>query len=71
MKVEPGAVSAPHAHADEIEQIYMLEGQFSDGEASYGPGDFVIRAPGAIHHTACENGALMLLTYSKPAGARA
>lgn len=71
MKVEPGAVSAPHSHADEIEQIYMLEGHFSDGEASYGPGDFVIRAPGASHFTTCDDGALMLLTYSKPAGARA
>lgn len=68
MKSDPGASSTLHAH-DEIEQIYVLEGTFSDAEASYGPGDFVIRAPGADHLTACEAGSLSLVIYSRPAGA--
>jgi anti-sigma factor ChrR (cupin superfamily) len=70
MKSDPGASSALHSH-DEIEQIYVLEGTFRDGEASYGPGDFVIRAPGAAHLTTCENGSLSLVIYSRPAGSLA
>jgi len=70
MKSEPGARSALHNHPGEIEQIYVLEGQFADGEASYGPGDYVIRAPGAPHLTTGGEGALMLVIYSRPTGAR-
>lgn len=70
MKSDPGASSALHAH-DEIEQIYVLEGSFSDAEATYGPGDFVIRAPGAPHLTACEHGSLSLVMYNPHARSRA
>jgi anti-sigma factor ChrR (cupin superfamily) len=68
VKSDPGASSTLHSH-DEIEQIYVLEGGFSDGETSYGPGDFVIRAVGAPHLTTCEKGSLSLVIYSRPAGA--
>ncbi|WP_417516474.1 cupin domain-containing protein [Minwuia sp.] len=63
MKVEPGAYSPPHAH-EELEQFLVIEGQFSDGEVTYGPGDFAIRAPGAIHEASSESGALVVLFYS-------
>ena len=63
MKVEPGAWSPPHAHA-EIEQIYVLEGSFYDQETTYGPGDYVVRAAGAEHTAGSESGALVLLFYS-------
>ena len=63
MKVEPGAYSPPHTH-EELEQIYMLEGEFSDGSNTYHEGDFLIRAPGVEHEASSENGALMLLIYS-------
>lgn len=71
MKSDPGAVSALHSHADEIEQIYVLEGSFADGDNRYGPGDFVVRAPGAPHLTTCENGSLSLVIYSRAAGVQA
>lgn len=67
MRSLPGASSTLHSH-DEIEQIYVLEGTFSDGEATYGPGDFVIRAPGAEHLTVCEEGSLSLVIYTPVAG---
>jgi len=63
MKVDPGAYSPPHAH-DELEQIFMLEGEFSDQECTYKAGDYAVRAPGAMHTASSENGALMLLIYS-------
>lgn len=70
MKSEPGAASTLHSH-DEIEQIYVLEGSFSDGEGSYHPGDFIVRAVGAPHLTTCAEGSLSLVIYSRPAGASA
>lgn len=63
MKSDPGACSELHSH-DEIEQIYVLEGTFSDAECTYGPCDFVIRAAGAPHLTACAEGSLALVIYS-------
>ena len=66
MKSDPGASSALHSH-DEIEQIYVLEGSFSDAENTYGPGDFVVRAAGALHLTGCAEGSLSLVIYSPDA----
>lgn len=66
MKSDPGASSALHSH-DEIEQIYVLEGSFSDAEGTYGPGDYIIRAAGAPHLTSCEHGSLSLVIYSRDA----
>lgn len=65
MRVDAGAFSPLHAHA-EIEQIYVLEGSFHDQEKSYGPGDFIVRAAGAMHSAGSESGALVLLFYSPP-----
>lgn len=63
MKVAPGPFGAHHAH-DEIEQIYVLEGDFFDDEASYGAGDFLLRMPGAMHRAGSENGCTMLIVYA-------
>ena len=68
MKSDPGASSALHSH-DEIEQIYVLEGSFADGETTYGPGDFIVRAAGAAHLTTCDGGSLSLVIYARNAGA--
>lgn len=70
MKSDPGASSALHSH-DEIEQIYVLEGRFSDAEGTYGPGDYIIRAVGAPHLTSCEHGSLSLVIYSADARIKA
>ena len=63
MKVDPGAFSDMHGHS-EYEQIYVLEGAFYDQEHEYGPGDFIVRAPGALHTAGSKEGAVVLLFYS-------
>ncbi len=63
MKVDAGAWSPSHAHS-ELEQFFVIEGSFNDDENTYGPGDFAIRAPGAMHTASSKEGALLLLIYS-------
>jgi len=63
MKVDAGALAPPHGH-DKLEQVYILDGDFYDEYHSYGPGDFVVRAPGAVHTGGTKNGAVVLLVYS-------
>ena len=64
MKVDAGVVAPPHAH-DNLEQVFVLDGDFYDEYRTYGPGDFIVRAPGAIHTGGSRNGALALLVYSE------
>ena len=68
MKVAPGPLGAAHAHA-EIEQVYVLDGDFFDEEHSYVAGDLVVRAAGAMHRTGSIGGCTMLLTYTPAAEA--
>lgn len=63
MRVEAGAEAAMHAHED-LEQVYVLEGEFYDSEHTYGPGDFIVRGPGAMHTGGSRGGATVLLVYS-------
>jgi anti-sigma factor ChrR (cupin superfamily) len=63
MQVDAGAFSPLHAH-DEIEQIYVLEGSFYDQDKTYRPGEYIVRAPGAMHSAGSEDGAVVLLFYS-------
>jgi anti-sigma factor ChrR (cupin superfamily) len=69
MKVAPGPYGALHAH-EEIEQIYVLEGDFFDDDASYGAGDFLLRMPGAMHRAGSKNGCTMLIVYAPLVEAR-
>ena len=62
-KAEPGPLGVLHAH-DEIEQIYVLEGDFFDDDENYGPGDFLLRMPGAMHRAGSKNGCTMLIVYT-------
>jgi len=66
MKVEAGAFSELHAH-EEYEQVYVLSGSFYDQDREYHAGDFIVRAPGAMHTAGSRDGALMLLVYSPAA----
>jgi anti-sigma factor ChrR (cupin superfamily) len=66
MRVDPGPLGEAHFH-DEIEQVYVIEGDFFDEEGSYGPGDLVIRAAGAMHRSGSETGCTMLLIYTPAA----
>jgi anti-sigma factor ChrR (cupin superfamily) len=63
MRVAPGPLGDAHFH-DEIEQVYVIEGDFFDEEGSYGPGDLVIRAGGAVHRSGSEKGGTILLVYT-------
>lgn len=62
MKIAPGAYAPPHAHA-QLEEIYVLEGTFADEEHSYGPGQYCLRAVGAMHTAASKDGCVVLLIY--------
>ena len=64
-RMDPGAVAGLHAHHDEFEQIYILAGSFNDGEQTLVQGDYVLRAPGAMHEGTTQDGALMLVIFSK------
>ena len=70
LQVAPGPLGELHAH-DTIEQIYVLEGDFFDDEASYGPGDFVVRMPGTLHRAGSRGGCTMIVVYAPLAGAAA
>lgn len=65
MKIAPGAFFPMHAHDGEWEQIYVLEGAFYDDQRSMKAGDFVCRSPGARHTAGSEQGALVLLFYTR------
>ena len=69
MRVAPGPLGAAHAHA-EIEQVYVLDGDFFDEEHSYAAGDLVVRAAGAMHRTGSKAGCTMLLIYTPAAERR-
>lgn len=64
MKIDPGAFAPLHAH-EELEQILVLEGSFYDQDRKVRAGDFVVRAPGARHTAGSEDGALVLLIFSR------
>lgn len=64
MKVAPGAEAPAHSHA-ELEQVYVIEGEFHDAEAHYRAGDFIARAPGAMHTAGSISGAIVLLVYTR------
>ena len=62
MKVDPGAYSPLHDHA-ELEQVYVLQGSFYDQNNVYRAGEYILRAPGAMHTAGSEEGALVILFY--------
>lgn len=66
MKVDPGAYSPMHAH-EEIEQIYVIDGSFYDQHETYGPGQMIVRAPGAEHEAGSKTGGLMMVSYAPKA----
>lgn len=63
LQVAPGPLGELHAH-DTIEQIYVLDGDFFDDGASYGPGDFVVRMPGTQHRAGSRGGCTMMVIYA-------
>ena len=64
MKIDPGAWFPLHAH-EEMEQIYVLSGSFYDQDRTLRTGDYACRAPGAMHTAGSDEGAVLLLIYSR------
>jgi anti-sigma factor ChrR (cupin superfamily) len=64
MKIGAGARYPMHAH-EETEQIYVLSGSFRDQDRTLRSGDYCCRAPGAMHSTESDEGAVVLLVYSR------
>lgn len=64
MRIDPGAFSDLHAH-EELEQVLVLEGAFYDQDRRIEAGSFVVRAPGALHTAGSDEGALVLLIFSR------
>ncbi len=62
---QPGTVLALHEHV-EIEQSYVLEGEFEDEDGVYPAGNFVWRPKGHRHIARSPKGALVLCFFLKP-----
>lgn len=65
IRMDPGAHVGPHAHDHEFEQVFVLEGSFNDDEHTLVSGDYACRAPGAVHGGSTQDGALILVMFSK------
>lgn len=64
MRIDAGAYSPPHAH-EVFEQVYVLEGSFYDDDRLVRAGEFCARSPGAVHSAASDDGAIMLVMYTR------
>lgn len=62
MKLDPGSRSPMHSH-EQLEEILVLEGSFSDQDNTYTAGQYCIRAVGAEHETWSDTGGTVLLIY--------
>lgn len=61
----PGSELALHEHV-EIEQSYVIEGEFEDEDGVYTKGNFVWRPSGHRHAARSRTGALVLSFFLKP-----
>ncbi|CAM4129085.1 cupin domain-containing protein [Kerstersia similis] len=62
---QPGSVLGLHEHV-EVEQSYVLEGEFEDEDGVYRAGNFVWRPKGHRHIARSPKGALVLCFFLKP-----
>ncbi|QNN58259.1 cupin domain-containing protein [Diaphorobacter ruginosibacter] len=62
---QPGSELALHEHV-EIEQSYVLEGEFEDADGVYPAGNFVWRPKGHRHTARSPKGALVLCFFLRP-----
>jgi len=65
MKVDAGAFAGSHTHPGEFEQIYVLEGSFYDQQGTLRAGDYCCRAPDAAHTSGSQDGAIVLIIYTR------
>lgn len=64
MRIDAGASTPPHAH-EAFEQVYVLDGSFYDDDRLVRAGEFCARSPGAVHSAASDEGAVMLVIYTR------
>lgn len=64
MRIDPGAYVGSHSH-DQLEEILVLEGEFTDDDRTHRPGDYCLRAIGAPHVAGSKTGCTVLLVYRK------
>jgi anti-sigma factor ChrR (cupin superfamily) len=62
MRIDPGASAEAHSH-EELEEMFVLSGEFSDDGRTYRPGDYCVRAVGTIHGSSSKTGCTVLLIY--------
>lgn len=62
---QPGTVLALHEHV-EVEQSYVLEGEFEDDDGVYSAGNFAWRPKGHRHIARSPKGALVLCFFLRP-----
>lgn len=66
MRVEAGARAGLHSH-DLLEEIYVLDGEFSDEDRTYLRGQYCVRSPGTQHTAVSEQGCIVMLIYRNTA----
>ncbi len=64
MRIDPGAYVGSHSH-DQLEEILVLEGEFTDDDRTHKPGDYCLRAIGAPHVAGSKTGCTVLVVYRK------
>lgn len=65
VRLEPKAVYPSHLHHD-VEEVYVLEGDFLVQDVPMGPGDYCRAEPGSIHgQSSTQSGALLLVFSSQ------
>lgn len=62
MRVDPGAFADFHDHS-QLEEIFVLDGEFTDQHTTYRTGDYCLRAIGASHRAGSTTGCTVLLIY--------
>ncbi|MDB6143355.1 MAG: hypothetical protein JWP80_2399 [Pseudomonas sp.] len=65
MKIDAGAYVTSHTHEGELEQLFVLEGSFSDQDRTLNVGDYCCRAPNAAHTAGSVSGAVVLVIYTR------
>lgn len=65
MQYAPGAHAGAHSH-EQVEHVYVLDGSFRDEYGTYHRGDYLMRVPGAVHSAQTDEGATVLLMYTRP-----
>ncbi len=62
MRIDPGASAAAHSH-DQLEEIFVISGEFRDQYRTYAPGHYCVRAVGEMHTATSDEGCVVLLVY--------